>query len=111
MRATPNWRTTMLRAVFIRTLKPEVGYEEFKEAWLPEDLQGSYPTRARVARNVANDRQVITIIEVGVPPADFKAASVSLTRPDAVQRLGEIVESTQLEGIYEDLFDETSLVQ
>jgi len=46
----------MLRAVFVRTLKPGVTYEQFKDAWVPEGLSGSYPAKARVARNVANDR-------------------------------------------------------
>ncbi len=99
----------MLRAVFVRTLKPGVTYQQFKDAWVPEGLEGDYPAKARVARNVANDRQIITILELDVPAAEFKAASASLTRPDALERLGEIVETTQLEGLYEDVFDEASL--
>jgi hypothetical protein len=101
----------MLRAVFVRTLKPGVTYEQFKEAWIPEGLTGRYPATARVARNVANERQVITIIEVDVPAAEFKAASATLTRADALARLAGIVETTQLEGVYEDIFDEVSLLQ
>lgn len=100
----------MLRAVFVRTLKPGVTYEQFKDAWLPEGLQGSYPTTARVARNLADDRQVITIIELDVPAAEFTTASASLTHPDSLRRLERIVESTQLQAVYEDVFDETSLV-
>ncbi len=99
----------MLRAVFVRTLKPDVTYQQFKEAWVPEDLHGDYPTRARVARNVTNDRQVITILELDIPVEEFKTASASLTRPDALERLAEIVETTQLEALYEDVFDEASL--
>lgn len=72
-------------------------------------LSGSYPARARVARNVANGRQVITIIELDVPAGEFRAASSSLTRADALARLADIVESTELEGVYEDIFDENSL--
>lgn len=101
----------MLRAVFVRTLKPGVTYQEFKNAWLPEGLVGSYPATARVARNVADERQVITIIELDVPPSEFRAASSALTHPDALARLAEIVETTQLEGVYEDVFDEVSLLQ
>jgi len=101
----------MLRAVFVRTLQPGVTYEQFKDAWVPEGLSGSYPAKARVARNVANDRQVITIIEIDVPPAEFRSASASLTRPDSLARLAGIVETTQLEGVYEDIFDEISLLR
>lgn len=39
---------------------------------------------------------------------EFKAVSASLTHPDALKRLGAIVETTQLEGFYEDVFEETS---
>jgi len=51
----------------------------------------------------------MTILELDVALAQFKAATASLTRPDAPERLEEIVEATQLEGVYEDLFDEASL--
>lgn len=99
----------MLRAVFVRTLKPGVTYDQFKDAWVPEGVDGDYPVKARVSRNVSNDRQVLTILELDIPLAEFKAASASLTRPDALERLEEIVEATQLEGLYEDVFDERSL--
>ena len=99
----------MLRAVFVRTLKSGVTYEQFKDAWVPEGTSGDYPVAVRVSRNVANDRQVITIVEVDVPFAEFETASAALTRPDARQRLAEIVEVTDLEGLYEDVFDESSL--
>lgn len=100
----------MVRAVFVRTLKPEVTYEQFKEAWLPEGLKDRYPTTARVARNLSDARQVITIIELDVPAEEFRSASASLTHPDSLQRLEKVVESTQLQAVYEDVFDEMSLV-
>ena len=100
----------MLRAVFVRTLKPGVTYEQFRDAWLPDGLDDRYPTTARVARNLADDRQVITIIELDVPAAEFASASASLTHPDSRRRLEKIVESTQLQAVYEDVFDELSLV-
>jgi hypothetical protein len=78
---------------------------------VPEGLTGRYPATARVARNLANERQVITIIELDIPAAEFKAASAALTRADALARLAGIVETTQLEGVYEDIFDEVSLLQ
>lgn len=75
----------------------------------PKGTTGDYPATVRVSRNVANDRQVITILELDVPAAEFKIASGSLTRPDALERLAEIVEATDLEGLYEDVFDGTSI--
>ncbi len=94
----------MLHAVFVRTLRPGVTYEQFKDAWVPERVEGHYPARTSVGRNVSNDRQVITILELDVAAGEFGAIAASLTRPDAAERLGEIVETTELEGVYEDVF-------
>jgi len=98
----------MLRAVFARTLKPGVTYEQFKDAWVPGSIDDDYPAKTSVGRNVANDRQVITILELDMSVEEFGAIAASLTRPDALARLGEIVETTELEGLYEDVFELTS---
>lgn len=98
----------MLRAVFVRTLKSGVTYEQFKDAWVPGRVDADYPARASVGRNVSNDRQVITILELEMSVEEFGAIAASLTRPDALERLGEIVETTELEGLYEDVFELTS---
>lgn len=99
----------MLRAVFVRTLKPGVTYEQFKAAWLPEGTAGDYPARTWVSRNVANDRQVITVVEFDVPVAEIATTIASLIRPDARDRLSEITATSELEAVFEDVFDETTL--
>ncbi|MGH8932458.1 MAG: hypothetical protein ACRDZO_17990 [Egibacteraceae bacterium] len=99
----------MLRAVFVRTLKSGVTYDQFRAAWAPVERTGTYPARVRVARNVADDRQVVTIVELDVPLSEFEAVRSSLTRPDALERLAGVIESTELEGLYEDVFDESAL--
>jgi hypothetical protein len=99
----------MLRAVFVRTLKPGVTYDEFKAAWMPEGMTGRYPVKAWLSRNIANDRQVITIFELDVAVGDLTTTVAALVRPDAKDRVAELVESTQLEAVFEDVFDQTSL--
>jgi hypothetical protein len=99
----------VLHAVFVRTLKAGVTYEQFTDAWVPQDLHGDYPVKVSVARNVANDRQVVTILELDMSMAQFNAVAATLTRPDAIERLAEIVESTEVAGVFEDLYDATSL--
>ena len=94
----------MLRAVFVRTLRPGVTYEQFREAWVPERVMGSYPAKASIGVNVADGRQVITVLEMDMSVGDFRAIAGSLTRPDALARLAEIVATTQLEGLFEDLY-------
>ena len=98
----------MLHAVFVRTLRPGVTYEQFKDAWMPEHVEGHYLARASVGRNVSNDRQVITILELDVSAEEFVAVAGSLTRPDAPGRLEVIVATTELEGVYEDVFGPAS---
>ncbi len=98
----------MLRAVFARTLKPGVTYEQFKHAWMPERVDGEYPARTSVGRSVSNDRQVITILELDMSVEEFGAVAASLTRPDALERLAEIVETTELEGLYQEVFEPNS---
>ncbi len=98
----------MLHAVFVRTLRPGVTYEQFRAAWMPERVEGHYPARTSVGRNLSNDRQVITILELDVAADDFARVVASLTRPDAVQRLDEIVASTELAGVYEEVFGPAS---
>jgi len=85
-----------------------VTYEQFKDAWMPEHVEGHYPARTSVGCNVTNDRQVITILELDVSADEFAAVAGSLTRPDAPGRLDEIVASTELEGVYEDVFGPAS---
>lgn len=98
----------MLRAVFVRTLKPDVSYEQFKDAWVPERDGGAYPATASISRSLADDRQVITIIELDVAADDFPAAATTLTRPDALSRIADLIESTQLEGVYEHVMDDSA---
>ncbi|PZG17237.1 hypothetical protein [Nonomuraea aridisoli] len=50
-------------------------------------MDGSYPANARIARHVADDRQVITILELDMSLAEFEDRRAALTRPDALQRL------------------------
>lgn len=86
----------MLRAVLVRTLKEGVTYEQRKGAWVPEGVDAGYPARTCVGRNVSDERQVITVLELDTSIEDFEAIRGSLTRPDARGRLGAIVETTEL---------------
>jgi hypothetical protein len=93
----------VLRAVFARTLKPGVTDEEFIRAWLPPDLTtDSYPSGVSISHNITDQRQIISIFEVDTNPQDFPAVLASLVHPDSAARLAEIVESTQLEAVFED---------
>jgi len=97
----------MLRAVFARTLKPGVSYEQFKDAWVPTDV-GPYPARASIARDLADDRRIVTIVEVDATPEQLPSILPTLFREDARERIAELVTSTELAGVYEHVMDESA---
>lgn len=93
----------MLRAIYVRTLKPGVTDQQFTEAWMPPgSTADSYPAGVTISHSLTDQRQIISIFEVDIAADDLAEALPGLVHPDSAQRLAEIVESTQLEAIYED---------
>ena len=93
----------MLRAVFARTLKPGVTDQQFIQAWMPPGMTpDSYPSAVSVSHNLTDDRQIISIVEVDVAAKDLPGVLAYLVHPDSADRLDEVIESTQLEAVFED---------
>jgi hypothetical protein len=90
----------MIIAVFARRLRPGVSVDRFVSAWAPERA-GPYPAGADVAVDPADDRRILTVIRFDGSMAEFRAAIPRLVHPDSRARLAELVESTELEGVYE----------
>lgn len=63
-------------AVLVRRLREGKTYEDFREAWLPEQGFG-FPTRVVSAQRVDDDREVITI---GFSELDEAEAEAQLQR-------------------------------
>jgi hypothetical protein len=100
----------MFISVFARRLKPGKTYEDFLAAWYPEKGFG-VPTRGPfVARNIADDREVLVVGFIDLPDrASLDEAMARLASQEQVRhdRIAEVIESTTLRGIYEvsDEFD------
>lgn len=93
----------MLRAVYVRTLKPGVSDEDYIAAWMPDGAtKESYPGRMQIAHAATNERQTITTIEIDVAIADVVDALGALVRPDWRDRVAEVIESTELETVFTD---------
>lgn len=93
----------MLRAVFARTLKPGVTDEQFVQAWMPPGLTAdTYPSAVTVSHNITDGRQIVSIFEIDSTAQDFPDVLATLVHPDSTNRLAEVIESTQLEAVYED---------
>jgi hypothetical protein len=87
-------------AVFARTLRVDVSVDQFVEAWTPAGEE-SYPAGVEVALDPADKRRILTIIRFDGSMQDFQEAMPRLIHPQSHKRLDAVVESTQLEGVYE----------
>jgi hypothetical protein len=100
----------MFISVLARRLKPGKTYEDFIAAWYPDKGFG-IPTRGPfVARNIADDREVLVIGFVDLRGrASLDEAMTRLAKQEQVrhERIAEVIESTEFRGIYEvsDEFD------
>lgn len=100
----------MFISVFARRLKPGKTYADFIAAWYP-DKGFDVPTQGPfVARNIADDREVLVIGFIDLPDRPtLDAAIARLAKQEQLRhdRIAEVIESTTLRGIYEvtDEFD------
>ncbi|MEZ5077697.1 MAG: hypothetical protein R2725_09660 [Solirubrobacterales bacterium] len=100
----------MFVSVLARRLRPGKTYEDFVRAWYPDEgfgIEGSGPI---LARNLADEREIVAIAFLDLPArADLEAASERVAAQEAVrhERIDSVIESTTLRGIYEvaDEFD------
>jgi hypothetical protein len=95
----------VLRAVYVRKLKPDITIDQFVESWMPEQhTRLSYPAAVSIAQSLTNPRQVISVfdvdVDVDVEASRFAEVLPGIVHPDSEARLASIVESTQLEGVF-----------
>jgi hypothetical protein len=104
----------MLIAIFRRRLKEGQTYEDFHEAWLPEE--GSFaehfgiPGRIINARRLDDEREFLSIdlMDIGldeIGPLLERVASGEAKRHD---RIDDVIEATELRALYEVVFDTES---
>jgi hypothetical protein len=87
-------------AVFARRIRPGVSVDDFVTAWAPDNGQ-PYPADVEVGLDPADNRRILTIIRFDGDMQAFQAAMPRLIHPESHQRLAELVESTELESVYE----------
>jgi hypothetical protein len=104
----------MYISALARTLRPGTTYRDFVDAWYPERGFGIPGRGPYSARSIANERELLTIGFLEL--SDRQALDEGLGRvaeQEAVRhaRIDEVIESTQLRGIYEvlDEFDFSSV--
>jgi hypothetical protein len=71
----------MFISVFVRRLRPGKTYDDFIDAWYPDKGFGFPGRRPIVARNIEDDRELLTIGFVDVPDRVSTDETVALGRP------------------------------
>jgi hypothetical protein len=100
----------MFISVLARRLKPGKTYEDFVEAWYPDqgfNVSGRGPI---LARSVIDDKEILALAFVDLPgTADLDETMRRIATQEAVRhdRIAAVIESTTLRGVYEitDEFD------
>jgi hypothetical protein len=91
----------MLRAVYVRNLKPGVTDDEYVAAWMPEGLaREDYPAKVSVSHSTVDERETVTVFEFEGDPANVLDSLGALVRPDWRERVAEVIEGTDVETIY-----------
>jgi hypothetical protein len=96
----------MFVAVFVRRLREGKTYEDFIEAWYPDKGFGFGGRGPITARSLADEREILTIGFVDLPGREeLGEAMRRIADQEAVRhdRLDEVIESTTLRAIYEQL--------
>lgn len=91
----------MLRAIYVRTLRPGITDEQFVASWMPvQHTRSSYPAAVTIARSLTNPRKVLSVFDIDVDAERFADVLPDLVHPDAEAKLAAIVESTQIEEVF-----------
>jgi hypothetical protein len=90
--------------VLVRTLKPGKTYDDFVAAWYPDQGFGVEGMGPVLATNAANERELLAFGIFDIPEdtsLDDVMARIAEQESARHDRIAEIIESTQLRGIYE----------
>jgi hypothetical protein len=103
----------MYISVLARTLRPGMTYRDFVDAWYPDRGFGIPGRGPYTARSITNEREILAMGFIDL--SDRRQLDEGLRRvagQEALrhERIDEVIESTQLRGIYEvlDEFDFSS---
>lgn len=92
----------MIVAVFARRVRVGVSVDDFVRAWAP-DSGDPYPAGVEVGVDPGDDRRILTIIRFDGDMEAFQRAMPRLIHPESHRRVDELVESTELESVYESV--------
>lgn len=94
-------------AVLIRRLREGKTYQDFREAWLPDQGFG-FPTRVVSAQRVDDDREIITIgfSELDESEAEAQLQRIGPQEQRRHERIDEVVEPEMTRRFYVQLAED-----
>lgn len=97
----------MIYAVLIRRLRPDSTFEQFREAWLPDE-PFEVPVKVANARRIDDPRELISIGRADISGPDVPAflERVAASEARRHERIAHVIEDTVHSGIYEVLTDD-----
>jgi hypothetical protein len=101
---TNDGRNIVYVSVLVRRLAEGRTYEDFVRAWYPATGFGVRTRGPFVARNVGDDREIVVVAFLDLGPDETLEQVVArISGPEAArhERIEDVIESTQLRGIYE----------
>jgi hypothetical protein len=92
----------MIVAVFRRRLREGATFEDFIAAW-EADRGFGVPARVFNAVSLEDPREILSVGFVGIDAQELTAAAASVSEQESVRhdRIDEVIESTELRGMYD----------
>jgi hypothetical protein len=96
----------MLCSVLVRRLKPGATYEDFHEAWVPDQGFGG-SVRVLNARSLSDEAEIFSIGLIDLPKNELPAMLERFADSEAKRhdKISHVIESTVHAGFYEVLDD------
>ncbi|MEM7123938.1 MAG: hypothetical protein AAF563_21865 [Pseudomonadota bacterium] len=97
----------MLCSVLIRRLKPGATYDDFREAWKPNQGFG-VPVRVINAQSLDDPNEIVSVGLVDLPTEDLPAMLKTVAESEARrhEQIAHVIEETVHKGIYEIVDDD-----
>jgi len=92
----------MIYAVLIRRLRPDATFEQFRQAWLP-DQRFEIPVNVANARRVDDPRELLSLGRADISGAQVPEFLERVAASEALRhdRIADVIEVTVHTGIYE----------
>jgi hypothetical protein len=97
----------MMLVVLVRRLKDDKTYDDFRQAWLPEEGFG-VPVRVISGQRIDDAREIITVGMADIEPGEVEGFLEGVTESEKRRhdRLSEVVEPEMTRAVYIQVGDD-----